>query len=193
MGLVHHGDDVAAVVEDAVGLAELEDRRDDDLAHVLPQQPLQLGPAVGLDQVRRVGGVEGAGDLGVEVNAVDHDHHGRVLERRMQAQLAGRKEHQQRLARALEVPDQALLRVPGHDALDDLVGALVLLVAGDDLDPALLLVRGVGGEVGEQVEQDMRPQHRASTALATCCRAGVSVSASMRHGPHSSTGSPMEP
>ena len=35
VGLVDHRDDVAAVVQDAVGLAELEDRRDDDLPHVL--------------------------------------------------------------------------------------------------------------------------------------------------------------
>ena len=147
VGLVDHGDDVVAVVEDARRLAELVDRRDDDLAHVLRQQPLQLLAAVGLDQVRHVGGVEGARDLGVEVDAVDHDQHGRVPERRMQPQLARREHHQQRLARALEVPDQALLRVAGHDALDDLVRRLVLLVAGDDLDPALLLVGGEGGEV----------------------------------------------
>ena len=61
--LVDHHDDVAAVVEDAVGLGELVDRRDDDLADVLRQQPLQLLAAVGLDQVGHVGGVEGAGDL----------------------------------------------------------------------------------------------------------------------------------
>ena len=119
--LVDHRDDVAAVVEDAVGLAELEDRGDDDLAHVLRQQPLQLAAAVGLDEVRHVGGVEGARDLAVEVDPVDHDQHGRILERRVQPQLARGEEHQQRLARALEVPDQALLRVAGDDALDDLV------------------------------------------------------------------------
>ena len=81
-------------------------------------------------------------------------------ERRVEAQLPGGEEHQQRLARALEVPDQALLGVPSHHALDDLVRAIVLLVAGDDLDAALLLVGGVGGEVGQQIEEDVRPQHR---------------------------------
>ncbi len=165
VGLVDQRDDVAAVVEDAAGLAELEDRGDDDLPHVLREQPLQLAAAVGLDEVRRVGGVEGARDLAVEVDPVDDDHHGRVLERRVQAQLPGREEHQQRLARALEVPDQALLRVAGDDALDDLVRALVLLVAGDDLDPALLLVGRVGGEVGQEVEHDVRPQHRGDRLL----------------------------
>ena len=78
----------------------------------------------------------------------------------MQTQLAGGEEHQQRLARTLEVPDQALLRVAGDYAFDQLVRALVLLVAGDDLDPLLALVGGVGGEVRQQVEHHVRPQHR---------------------------------
>ena len=78
----------------------------------------------------------------VEVDAVHHDHHRRVLQRRVQPQLLRGEEHQQRLAGSLEVPDEALLRVAGDDALDDLVRGLVLLVAGDDLDAPLLLVRG---------------------------------------------------
>ena len=40
------------------------------------------------------------------------------------------------------MPDEALFRMAGDDALDDLVRGLVLLVAGDDLDAALLLVGG---------------------------------------------------
>ena len=42
VGLVDHGNDVVAAVELAVGLAELEDGGDDDLAGVLLEQPLQL-------------------------------------------------------------------------------------------------------------------------------------------------------
>ncbi len=48
----------------------------------------------------------------------------------------------------------------GDDALDDLVRGLVLLVAGDDLDAALLLVRGVRREAGQEIQDDVRPQHR---------------------------------
>ncbi len=97
-----------AVVQHALGLAELEDGGDDDLARVLAQQRFQLLADLGLDQVGDVGGVEGGADLGVQVDAVDHDQHGGVAQGRLQAQLLGGEDHQQRLARALEVPDQAL-------------------------------------------------------------------------------------
>ena len=87
------------------------------------------------------------------------------LQAGVQAQLLRGEHHQQRLARALEVPDQALLGVAGQHALDDLVGGLVLLVAADDLDAALLLVGGEQGEVGEDVEHHMRPQHALGRQL----------------------------
>src|SRR5438105_753337 len=83
-------------------------------------------------------GLEGAGDLGVEIDAINHNHHGGVLQCWVQPQLAGGEQHQQRLARALKVPDESLLGMPGHHALDDLVCGLVLLMAGDDLDAPLL-------------------------------------------------------
>ena len=160
MRLVHHRNDVAAVVQDAAGLGELEDRGDDDLARVLRQQALQLGPTVGLHEIWRIRGVEGARDLAVEVDPVHHDHHCGILQGRMEPQLPRCEEHQEGLAGSLEVPDEPLLRVAGDDALDDLVRGLVLLMAGDDLDTALLLVRGVRGEAGQEVQDDVRPQHR---------------------------------
>ena len=42
------------------------------------QQLLQLSAAVGRDQIGHVDGVERAGDLGVQVDPVDHDQHRRV-------------------------------------------------------------------------------------------------------------------
>ena len=74
MGLVDHHDDVLAVVEHAGRLAELVDSRDDHLASVGRQEPLKLGPLWNGDHVGYVGSVEGGGDLGVEVDAVDDDH-----------------------------------------------------------------------------------------------------------------------
>jgi hypothetical protein len=62
-----------AVVQHAVGLAELVNGRDDDLAHVLPEQ-LCSSRGRGLHQVRHVRRVEGGADLRVEVDAVHHDH-----------------------------------------------------------------------------------------------------------------------
>ena len=61
---------------------------------------------------------------------------------RVQPQLLRGEDHQQRLAAALEMPDQALLRVALDHAVDDLVGGVVLLVAADDLDAPVLLVGG---------------------------------------------------
>ena len=158
VGFVHQGDDVLAVVQHAVGLAKFEDGGDDDLAGVLPQQGFEFVAAFGLDQVGDVGGIEGGADLGVQVDAVHHDQHGRVVQGSLQAQLLGGEDHQQRLARALEVPDQALAGIAGQHALDDLVGAIVLLVAADDLEPAFFLVGGEQGEVGQDVQDDVRAQ-----------------------------------
>ena len=92
MRLVNHCDDVAAVVQNAAGFGKLEDGGDDDLPRVLRQQALQLGPAVGFHEIRRVGSVEGARDLRVEVHAIDDDHDGGILQCRMQPQLPGGKQ-----------------------------------------------------------------------------------------------------
>jgi hypothetical protein len=81
------------LVEHAIGLAELEDGRDDDLARVLVQQALQFRARLGLDQVRDVGGVEGGADLRVQVDAIDHDQHGGVAERGLQPQLLRGEDH----------------------------------------------------------------------------------------------------
>ncbi len=81
-------------VENTVRLAELEDGGDDDLADILPQQLLQLLAGFGLFQIRDVGGSKCAGDLGIEVNTVHHDQHGRILQFGMQAQFLGGKDHQ---------------------------------------------------------------------------------------------------
>ncbi len=50
--------------------------------------------------------------------------------------------------------------VAGQHALHDLVGGLVLLVAADDLEAAVLLVGGEEGEVGQDVENDVGTQQR---------------------------------
>ena len=114
MGLIHERDDVAAIVEHSAGLAELEDRRDDDLAGVLREQLLKVLAGLGLHQVRHVGGVESRADLRVEVDAVDDDEHRRVPERGLQAKLLRGEDHEQRLAGALEVPDEPLSRLAGE-------------------------------------------------------------------------------
>ena len=63
------------------------------------------------------------------------------------------------------MPDESLFRMASDNALDDLVRGLVLLVAGDDLDAALLLVGGIRREVGQQVEHHVWPEHRVDRLL----------------------------
>ena len=58
------------------------------------------------------------------------------------------------------MPDEALLRIPGHHAGHDLVRRLVLLVAADHLDAPVLLVRGEEGEVLQDVQHHAGP-HQA--------------------------------
>src|SRR5207248_1229172 len=106
---------------------------------------------LGLDEVRRVSRIEGAGDLGVQIHTVDDDHHRWVLQDWIQPQFPGGEEHEEGLPRTLEVPDEALLRITGDHALDDLVGPFVLLVTGNNLYPALLLVGRVCSETGQEV------------------------------------------
>ena len=154
--LVDHRDDVVAGVEHAGRLAELVDRGDDDLPRALAQQRLQLGARVGRHQSGYVGGVEGAGDLGVEVDAVDDDQDRRVGQLGHRPQLERGEHHEQRLARALEVPDQTLLDLAEQHPLDDQVGRLELLEPGDDLDLAVLLVGGVDREEPQELQHCRR-------------------------------------
>ena len=191
--LVHHHDDVRALVQPAARLAELVDGGDEHLAHVLPEQRLQLLPRGHADHVRHVGGVEGGGDLRVEVDAVHHDHHRGVAQLRVQPQLLRGEDHQQRLAAALEMPDEALLRVALHHAVHDLVGGHVLLVAADDLDAPVLLVGGEEGEVLQDVQHHLGPEHALHRGAARGASWPSSWFSSSRHGPHMSMGMRMEP
>ena len=104
---------------------------------------MQFGAGVGRDQAWDVGCVECPGDLGVQVDAVDHDEDRGVAQPGHRTKLERGEHHEQRLARALEVPDQTLLDLAKQHPVDDQVGCLELLEPGDDLDLAVLLVGGV--------------------------------------------------
>ena len=83
----------------------------------------------------------------------------------MHPQLLRREHHQERLARALEVPDQTLLGIALYHAGHHQVSALVLLIAADDLDAPVLLVGGEQGEVLQDVQHHMGAQHGADGTL----------------------------
>src|SRR5690606_16952745 len=89
---------------------------------------------------------------------------------RIQPQLARREQHQEGLARALEVPQEAFARRPSHNSRDDLVDPLHLLVAGDDLDAVLALPGRVGREAREQVLDYLGPQHGGDGPLSLAKR-----------------------
>ena len=63
------------------------------------------------------------------------------------------------------MPEQALPRLTGDHARDDLVDAIHLLVAGNDLDTLLALLRGEGREAGQHVQHHRGPQHRGGGLL----------------------------
>jgi len=155
VGFIHEDDNVIAFVQHAIGFGKLENGGDDDLARVLFEQGFEFGAAFGFDEVGDVGGVEGGADLGVEVEAIHHDEDGGVAQAGLQAQFLGGEDHQQRFARALKMPDESFFACAPEHALDDLVGAFVLLVAADDFEAALFFVGGEEGEMGENVEEDV--------------------------------------
>ncbi len=165
--LIHHYNDVFAVVPLPFRLAEFVDRGDQHLPHVLIDQLLQFLSVRHPDHVRHVRCVEGRTDLRVQVDPVHHDQHRRIAQPRVRAELLRGENHQQALAAALEMPDQALLRIASHHTSDHLVRRLVLLVAADHLDPPVLLVRGEEGEVLQDV------QHHAWPHQALHCHADM--------------------
>jgi hypothetical protein len=102
------------------------------------------------------------------------------------------KDHQQRFAAALEMPDQALLRITLHHSIDNLVGGEVLLVTADDLDAAVLVVGGEEGEVLQDIEHYSGRIMLATVALTWRSSPSFWFSSS-RHGPQMSMGMRMEP
>src|SRR5947208_9110406 len=77
----------------------------------------------------------------------------------MLAQLLCSKHHQQRLARTLKMPDQPLFDASGHHTLDNLIDGLILLVATDDLDLAMLFIGGKEREMLQDIQDDLWSQH----------------------------------
>jgi hypothetical protein len=63
------------------------------------------------------------------------------------------------------MPNQSLARRAGQHPLDDFVGFLLLLVAADQLEAAVLFVGGKEGEVGQDVEDDVGTEQGLTTFL----------------------------
>ena len=151
-------DDVLTRVEQPFHLAKFVNGGDDDFAGILQEQLRQPFTRFRLHQIGNIGGVKGGADLGVQVNAIYGDDDGGVFEIPLHPQLLGGKDHEQRFARALKMPDQPLFGVARQHALHNLVAGVILLVTADDFDAPLLPVGGKEGEIGEHIEQHARPQ-----------------------------------
>ena len=105
---------------------------------------LQILPAIGLlrgltEQVATHG--ESAEELVIKVIAVGEEDDGRVLHGRMSDDLSGIEGHEQALAGALSVPDDADAAVAlgaggGDRALDRVAHGVELVIPGQDLDDA---------------------------------------------------------
>jgi hypothetical protein len=102
--------------------------------------------------------VEGLPDLLVQVDPVGHDHHPRVRDALLQRQRLAEQHHRQRFPGALRLPDHAALaaalRVPLAHPLQRAADREVLLVAGDLLHRAALVV---DDELARQLDQPLRP------------------------------------
>ena len=166
MCLVRDHDDVPAVGQDRVlGLptfgGELLDSCEHHAARGSGQDPLQILPVVGLlrgltEEIPAHG--EGAEKLVVEVVAVGDDDHSGVLHRRVDDDLSRVEGHQETLAGALGVPDDADAAVAvrargGNSTLDRVTHGVELVIPGHDLDDARTRVL----EHGEVADQGQEP------------------------------------
>ena len=79
VSLIHHDNDVGAVIEQSAGFSELMDGGNDDLSDVPAEELLKFLPAIGPDHIGNIGGVEGGGDLSIEVDPIDNDYHRRIF------------------------------------------------------------------------------------------------------------------
>ena len=173
--LVGDDDHVGALRQQRVGLPrlvpELLDQRE-DVALVAAQQLFQVFATGGAHVLagRRAGGLEGLGDLVVQLLAVGDDHEGGTAQHLAQ-HLLREEHHRQALARALRVPEHAqalALLLLGlaqlHQPRDGLVHAQELVVLGGLLDqPALALLEH--REVLDVIQQPRRFQQPAQCAL----------------------------
>ena len=139
MGFIHQDDNVFPHVERLLDVAKQEDGSDQYLALVLLEESLQFFFRIGKIQVRNLGTGEVTSDLSTKVaTVVDDDRRGGIQFLLLHQHL-GCKHHEPRLTRALEVPNQALLRAQTcsgaiHHTVDDGHTSKILLIAAHHLD-----------------------------------------------------------
>ena len=152
--LIDHDDDVVPGIEHSFRFCKPEDGGDDDLPGVLRKKALEFFPGGSGNGVGDLGCIERRGDLGIEIDPVHNDDDRGTFQERIDAEFLGGKDHEERFAAALEVPDESLLGFPVSHPLDNQVGCIVLLVPADDLDLLVLFVGGKDGEILYDVENN---------------------------------------
>ena len=171
--LVDHHHNVAAAAERLVALRELLHGGEDD-AVSLPalQEPPEVIAGGRLHRrLAQEGGAPGelAEQLVVEVVPVGNDHDRGAIDALLEH--VGEKDHRERLARALRVPedaDPAVTRDRLHGTLRRLVHPEVLVVRGQNLDDLL-----VGVVEANEVAQDVAETVLAEHAVDGCLPARV--------------------
>ena len=142
-----------------LGDAELLDQGE-HIAVVAAQQFGQLGATAGVALItlglrHHLGGLEGVGDLIVEIGAIGHDHEGPIAGN-FALNLLAVEGHRVALAAALGLPEHprpAMPSAPGFQGGgDSVVDAEHLVVLGDDLHQTALAV-AEQGEVLDVIEQ----------------------------------------
>ncbi|MNK91863.1 hypothetical protein D3C87_1119790 [compost metagenome] len=168
MGLVHHHDPVFGISNRLLRPLELENGRERGVP-VLPaaDQRLQIPDALDRCRVRQAAGNEGSADLVVQIHPVCQHQNVRIgqrvrLCRPVRFQLQCSKDHGQRFAAALRVPDQPLPVLTLDNAIHDAVDGAKLLVTADFLDRAslCLLEHDI---MRDQVQQTARLQQAPET------------------------------
>ena len=190
VGFIHHDEDVGGLGQRRVDrrpacgatgtgdLLELLNRGHHRLAGRVLEDPPQAAHAVRPLGVREPARGEHAGNLPVELRPVGDDYDGRLLLRRIAAELERQPEHRQALPRPLRVPDDPAARTRlsrRPDPPQRLVHGDELLVAGQLADgPATVdlehdeIAHDIEdvARLEEPVEQDVLGRRRASELLA---------------------------
>ena len=165
MRFIHHNNDIGSRIEHLVHFIEEENRCDKYFSGIALEK-LNKAFLVFCDlKIWHTGGAECRIKLRFQINAIQNNHNGGVAQVAHHAKFLRSKDHQQRLAATLEVPNEALLRIAGANALNDSVCSFILLITADNLVLLILLIGREQRKVTEDIQNDLFFRHCAYAAL----------------------------
>ena len=165
MRLIHHKNDIVALVERRVDLIEQENGGDNNLSDVTGQLVAEIVLVFRNNEIGHVCCAERSEDLIFKVYAVKNDKNGRIVEFLRHTELLSCKDHKERLSASLEVPNQALLGLSALHTLNHKVGALILLVTTDNLEFSELFIGRENREIAEDIKNGFVLDHSHQASL----------------------------